>query len=171
MKSKRLLFFEINYGDIELIHKGLSNPEITKFYGVHFETMEDTQEQMEWYQNLITKEKGIWWKLSTTESGEFIGAVGFNDWDREENSAEIGCWLLKDFWGKGFGSEALERAMQFGINEMKLEKILGFIDSENTGIKKVLEKIGFKHFDTVKTVDEKNSNQIDLMKFKFEGKS
>jgi len=40
---------EIEPNDIEKIHKGLSNPAITKYYAVHYDTLEDTKEQMEWY--------------------------------------------------------------------------------------------------------------------------
>jgi len=52
MNTANFYLKEVESTDIENIHKGLSNPEITKYYDVHFPTLEATKEQMDWYSNL-----------------------------------------------------------------------------------------------------------------------
>lgn len=46
IKIERLLLRQFANSDLENIFKGLSHPEIIKFYGVSFKTLEATKEQM-----------------------------------------------------------------------------------------------------------------------------
>ena len=41
------------------------------------------------------------------EEGDFAGAIGFNEWNKQERKAEIGFWLLPEYWKKGYVTEAL----------------------------------------------------------------
>ncbi|WP_262482797.1 hypothetical protein [Aquimarina longa] len=43
INTKNYILKEIEQSDINNIHKGLSNPEITKYYDVHFSTLEETK--------------------------------------------------------------------------------------------------------------------------------
>ncbi|WP_336298509.1 MULTISPECIES: hypothetical protein [Zeaxanthinibacter] len=40
---------EIIASDIENIFTGLSNPEVTRYYGISFDNIEATKEQMIWF--------------------------------------------------------------------------------------------------------------------------
>ncbi len=167
MKSERLLYKKIESVDIEFIYKGLSDPELTKHYGVHFRTLEETQEQMKWYENLVEEDEGIWFKVQHTESGNWIGASGFNDWNHQNKTAEIGCWILPEFWGKGLGTEVMEWIIGYGFQNMDLIAIEGFVDSKNEAIKKVLKKFKFEHFNTTDERDLKNGKLISVDHFRL----
>lgn len=167
MKISRITFSEILLEDAHLIHQGLSNSELTKYYGVHFNTLEETQTQMDWYEDLNKSEKGVWFKIQLIHTHEFIGAVGFNDWDHKKMVADIGCWILPEFWGKGFGTESMKKAIDYGFEELLLKEVVGFIDSKNTGIKKVLKKLNFEHFKSSEEIDSKNGNKINLDHFQL----
>jgi len=52
MKTERLLLRQIVASDIGHIFKGLSDPEIIKYYGVNFQSLEATKEQMTFYADL-----------------------------------------------------------------------------------------------------------------------
>lgn len=153
-------FKKIDSEDLEFIHNALSNPKVTRFYGVHFNSMEETLEQMLWYRALIENKTGIWWKVQDIKSGEWVGASGFNDWDHKQKIAEIGCWVLPDFWGRGFGSEIMSRTILFGFSEMKLRAINGFVESDNEGIKKVLKRLNFEHLSSKSETDPKTGLRI-----------
>lgn len=152
---------EIQDKDIENIHKGLSNPEITKYYGVHFDTLEDTKEQMEWYRNLKKNETGIWYGIYN-KNDKFCGAGGFNDVNKEHRKAEIGLWLLKDFWGKGIMKQIMPKLFKIGFNNLNLNRIEGFVDSKNTKCKNALEKINFTYEGTMRENEIKNNEKIDV---------
>lgn len=46
--------------DIVSIYKGLSNPEVIKYYGVSFHSLEATEKHMAFYRDLEQNGTGIW---------------------------------------------------------------------------------------------------------------
>lgn len=99
LNTKRLILRQINSTDIQNIYKGLSDPEVIKYYGISFDSLEATEEQMTWYRNLEKNETGIWWAICSLDNKTFYGAGGFNNVSKEHKKAEIGFWLLPEFWG------------------------------------------------------------------------
>lgn len=97
MKTKRFYFRKIQDTDLDNIYKGLSNPEVIKYYGVSFSSLEETKEQMLWYKNLEANNTGVWWVICDKKTDEFIGAGGFNDIDYSQKEAEVGFWLLPEY--------------------------------------------------------------------------
>jgi len=115
METKNYLLKEIEYSDIKSIHKGLSNPNITQFYDVHYATLEETKEQMDWYANLKKDGKGVWWGIYDKVNKEFCGAGGYHDLDKKARRAEIGFWLLQEYWGKGIMKEVMPKIFELGF--------------------------------------------------------
>jgi len=168
----RLLLTEITDDDTDHIRKGLSDPEVTRYYGVHFESEKDVQIQMKWYRNLREMDTGIWWKIQDRDSGEFLGACGFNDWDREENeSVEIGCWLLPEHWGEGYATEALTEISAYAFRNMDIKRVNGFVEPENTAVKKTLKKLGFEYERTIRDLYPHTIKWQKLEVFVLSGKA
>ena len=57
--------------------------------------------------------------------------------------AEIGYDLAPAFWGQGVMPEAVGAVLTFGFTTMGLHSVEAQIDPENTGSRRVLEKLGF----------------------------
>jgi ribosomal-protein-alanine N-acetyltransferase len=125
--------------------------------------MKATQEQMQWYNDLRANKTGIWWKITAIKTGKFVGACGFNNWNHERKSAEIGMWLLPDFWGKGIMQEALNAAFEYGFERMGLEKIEAFVEKGNSKCQNALDKMELKYVRT--DTEEKNGVQIEVETF------
>lgn len=153
---------EIVDSDINNIHKGLSNPEITKYYDVHFSTIEETQSQMEWYRTLKNEGTGSWWGIYDTTNNQFCGAGGFNSLEKDHQKAEIGLWLLKEYWGKGILKEIMPKLFDKGFYELNLNRIEGFVVSDNKKCKRALEKISFKFEGTMRECEIKNGQKISV---------
>ena len=85
IETNRYLLREIEDNDISNIYLGLSNPEVIKYYGVSFDSIESTKEQMEWYKESTQ----MWWAICSKDNKEFIGAGGLNDISVENKKAEI----------------------------------------------------------------------------------
>ena len=162
METENYILKEIQSSDIENIHKGLSNPDITRFYDVHFPTLEDTKEQMEWYRDLKESGTGIWWGIYDKKDHRFCGAGGFNSLNKQHKKAEIGLWLLKEFWGKGILKEVMPELFEYGFTKLELNRIEGFVISENTKCKSALEKINFQYEGTMRECEIKNGKKIDV---------
>lgn len=162
LKTTRFKLKEIEQADIENVHKGLSNPDVTKYYDVHFPTIEATQEQMDWYAGLKKNETGIWWGIYSIETGEFCGAGGYNDLDKVHNKAEIGFWLLPAYWGKGIMSEVMPKLFEIGFEALNLNRIEGFVQNDNAKCKRALEKINFQFEGTMRASEFKDGKYIDV---------
>lgn len=59
IRIDRLLLRQFVDSDIENVYKGLSDPEIIKYYGVSYKTLEDTKAQMRFFSDLEKEGTGI----------------------------------------------------------------------------------------------------------------
>ncbi len=160
--TKRLLLRHIIDSDINNIFKGLSHRDVIKYYGVNFKTLEATKEQMTWYIDLKLTETGIWWAICSHDNKSFYGAIGINDFMKEHKKAEIGFWLLPEYWGKGFISEAISPVLEFAFTKLSLSKIVAYIETENKNSKRLMEKSGFIYTETIEDCEIKNGKAISL---------
>ncbi len=55
---------------------------------------------------------------------------------------EIGWRLSRDFWGKGYASEAAIAALEIGFRQLKLRKIVAFTAEHNLRSRAVMRRIG-----------------------------
>ncbi len=81
-----------------------------------------------------------------------IGWCGLNYLEDSEE-VEIGYGLARDCWGKGFTSEAAKAALQFGFEELKLDKIVAVAFPENQASRRVMEKLGMRYGKTAPFID------------------
>jgi len=106
-----------------------------------------------------------------TNMGDFVGAIGLKDINLISKSAEIGYWIGKKYWGKGFASEAIGAVIDYSLKELKLNKLKALVFESNVSSIKVLNKCGFKYFGYS---DKKYCNAIldePLIEFVYESVS
>ncbi len=71
-----------------------------------------------------------------------IGGVGL---DLEENDDyDLGFWLAREYWGKGYATEAAMGLIEFATKKLKLKQIKACHIKGNIGSSNVLRKLGFK---------------------------
>lgn len=162
LQTKRLHLRQIQGPDKPLIFEGLSHPEVIRYYGVSYTSLEGVQEQMRWYRNLEKSESGIWWAICKKGESSLIGACGFNEWHQEHRRIELGYWLLPAYWQQGIMSEALSEIMNYAFSELNIHRIEAIVESGNEGSKKLLDRLGFAFEGTHKDCEIKNGAFISL---------
>ncbi len=162
LNTERLTLRSFTENDLDNVFKGLSNPDIIKYYGISFETKESAKEQMKWFADHERNKTGAWWAICLKDSGAFIGAGGLNDIEQEHKKAEFGFWLLPEYWGNGFMGEAIPAILNHGFNTLNLHRIEGFVESQNTNCKKALDKLNFTFEGTMRNAEVKNGHHIDI---------
>jgi ribosomal-protein-alanine N-acetyltransferase len=55
LRTENYLLRQFVDADLENIFLGLSNPEVIKYYGISYSTLEETKEQLKFYRELKTK--------------------------------------------------------------------------------------------------------------------
>ncbi len=82
------------------------------------------------------------WSIRLKKGNIFIGELGMTLASPKYRMAEIHYSILPEFWGKGFATEAVNKIIDFGFNELKLHRIEAGVATENLASIKVLEKVG-----------------------------
>ena len=97
-------------------------------------------------------------------AGALTGLCGYTL--RADGSAEIGYWLGKPYWGRGFATEAVRALMDFGFTKGGVKRFTSGHFTDNPASGRVLTKLGFK-----KTGEEmrwSETLQRDLAAFAYE---
>lgn len=162
IKTERLLLRQFEENDLQNVFKGLSNPDVIKYYGISFDSLEATKEQMAWFAQLEKSETGIWWAVCSLDNKTFYGAGGLNNLNNEHKKAEIGFWLLTDFWGQGIMTEAMPIICSYGFNNLGIHRIEGSVDSDNINCKKAMAKLNFQYEGTMMDCEIKSGKFISL---------
>ncbi len=146
--------------DLQSVYQALSNPTVYQYYGVRYHTLEATKEQMQWYKSLVANNKGEWWAITSENEQEFYGACGLNNYEPEHRKAEVGFWLLPEYWGKGLAYRAVNQLLQYGFQKWNLHRIEAFVESGNRGSEKVLTRLGFAHEGTMRDYEFKDGRFV-----------
>ena len=78
------------------------------------------------------------------DTSEFIGNIEF--FNRTFDAAEWGIVITTKMQNKGYGKEALMRSVEYGFNELGLNRIFLSVYADNPRAVHVYEKCGFKEF-------------------------
>ena len=162
LRTGRLLLRQFKEPDLENVFLGLSNLEVIRYYGVHFKTLEETKKQIEWFAELEKNETGIWWAVCSSDNSNFYGAVGLYYLNSELKKAELGFWLMPEFWGKGIITESLLLAIDYGFQKMHLKRMEAEVETENRMSIMVMKKLQFVYQRTKKDCEIKNGKYISL---------
>lgn len=92
-----------------------------------------------------------WFAVDAKSTEEFIGFIGFSH-PRFESfftpCVEIGWRLKSEYWGKGLATEGANACLQYGFENLNLNKIYSFTAEPNAPSANVMKKIGMKHIGT-----------------------
>jgi ribosomal-protein-alanine N-acetyltransferase len=162
LTTERLLMRKFQPEDIQSVYKALSHPEVIRHYGVSYESLEATQEQMDWFAKIEKEEKGFWWAVCNRHDQAFFGAVGFNNRSKEHRKTEMGYWLLPEYWGSGIIGEAGRAACDYAFREMSVHRIEAVVETENSNSKKIMARLGFELEGVMRDCEIKDGKFISL---------
>ena len=142
VETNRLLLRMFEAGDLDSAFRLFNDEEVQKYLSSENRR---TCEQMKFtLRNLVKRwqERGFGlWCVSEKGSDKMFGYCGFQYLDKTPD-VEVLFAFFKDYWGKGFATEAAKACLKFGFEELHLKKMFAATHPENTASRCVLEKIG-----------------------------
>jgi RimJ/RimL family protein N-acetyltransferase len=72
-----------------------------------------------------------------------IGVIGLG-LTREHSRAELGYWIGKPYWNRGYATEAARAVLRYGFEVLGLNRVWAHHFARNPASGRVLEKIGMK---------------------------
>lgn len=145
LETDRLILREMSPSDVNALLRHFGNPEVIKFIDMQpIKTIEQANEWLKWMGGFFAARDGLRWGITLKEANVFIGSCGLHYWNREAHYAEIGCDVVHQYWGHGYGQEAMRSLIEFGWEHMKLNRIEADVVQGNQRSLHVLKKLGFK---------------------------
>lgn len=161
--SARFLLRQIQATDRPQIFSGLSNPRVIAHYGISYQTEAATQEQMDWYDYLEKSQTGYWWAICEARAPDrLLGTCGIYEIDSFNNNAEIGYWLLPEYWGLGVMHECLLSILHFAFDELGLHRLHAEVEPANIASAKLLQKLDFMHEGRRRQAARRDESYLDL---------
>lgn len=148
LETERLLFRPFETTDAEALFDMDKNPEVHKYlWQQPCLAIQEVYEYIEMVQKQY-QERGIG-RFSTIlkETGQLIGWTGIkfvNDHVENGNTNfyDYGYRLNEKFWNKGYATEASKMWLDYGFNQMKIDKINAYTHAENDASNHILQKVG-----------------------------
>lgn len=151
LETERFVLRQLNQDDSREIFQYFSLDEVTKFYDLEsFTNIEQAEELIDRWNQKFERNQGLRWGITLRSESRVIGTCGFHGWMKNHYKAEIGYELTPEYWRQGYMTEVIQKAIEFGFNNLGLNRIEAFVEPENVGSRKVLEKIGFSEEGTLK---------------------
>lgn len=141
LETERLIMRMWREADFEAYAELCADPEVMRYLGGKvFDRTEAWRNMASMIGHWYLRGYGFW-AIEEKESGRFAGRIGCinpEGWP----GFEIGWTLKREFWGKGFASEAGRRALEYGFNQLDKPHIISLIHPENRASIRVAERLG-----------------------------
>lgn len=89
------------------------------------------------------EEASAWFAVVRTDTGELLGSISLNWFDRRRRTGEIGYWLGPDARGQGVMSTVLEGLARWATAALGLASVRLRIAAGNTASRRVATRAGF----------------------------
>lgn len=132
-------------GDVIDYRRLISDPEIGHYLGLKLPVSRDSAER---FAKELFEQVGktvFPFNIHLRTDGRRVGSVTLRDVDRENGKTEVAIFIgERELLGRGYGTDALRCACDFGFGELRLERIeLAVFDYNTRGIR-AYQKAGFQ---------------------------
>lgn len=142
-QTERLLLRQWRKKDYEIFERINSDPVVMEYYPSTL-TPEESNMMANKIESLI-KEKGWgFWAVELTGKKSFIGFVGLHEPRYElpvKPCIEIGWRLGREYWGKGYATEAAKASLAFAFSDLNLNEVSSFTPITNSKSRALMERL------------------------------
>lgn len=163
LQTERLLLRKVEQRDAPVVLQGYGDPLVNRYMSVAYNSLEEVQAQLDFYNSIYAEGTGIWWAICLkADPSTVIGNAGLNNYRSHHRCIEIGYWLLPAFQGKGYAAECVKIICEYAFAQLDVHRIEAIIEGGNDASIKLLDKLGFTCEGTHKETEIKNGKYIDL---------
>ena len=140
--GKRIYLSPRNVEDVEVFTEWMNDFFITDYIGRSYRTV-TLQDEKEYLEKANTGKDTF--AIIDIETNEMIGTIGLHSVDNVNRTATLGIFIgNKNYWSKGYGTEAIQLILDFGFNYLNLNNIELALMEFNQRALKCYQKCGFK---------------------------
>ncbi|MCL4442345.1 MAG: GNAT family N-acetyltransferase [Firmicutes bacterium] len=137
--------------DAALAQEYYNDPEVKRFLVPGIPYPLTLPEEERWVLSQSANNDVYSFAIETLEDAQYIGGCGINSVDWKNSVAQAGIFIGdKNFWGKGYGTDAMQVLVRFVFEQMNVNKVSLNTYSFNTRAFKSYLKCGFKQEGTLR---------------------
>lgn len=161
LETERLILRKWKETDAESLFEYASDPDIGPIAG--WPPHKSVEERLDVIRNVFNGAEC--YAVCEKGNGKAIGAIelklnGHTDMTERDDECELGYWLGKPFWGRGYMPEAARELIRHGFEELGMNTIwCGYYEGNNKS-KRVQEKLGFVYHHTCRNVPVPLLNEV-----------
>ncbi len=157
---------ELTMDDAEDRYQWCLDKEVTKHLNMPEKyppfSMEETRN---WINMCMNRTNGYEQKAIVTEEGTHIGWIDLKHIDHLNKHAELGIAIGdKAYWGKGYGLAAMKEMLQWGFNELGLNKIWLRVEVDNEKAIKSYLRMGYVEEGILRQDRLRNGEYVDRLR-------
>jgi len=128
--------------DLDPVAMVMADPEVMRWLG-GTKTRTEAGEWLERHMHHYSEHGYGRRAIVERETGEFVGCCGPANLQVEDSKEiELGWWLTRDRWGRGYATEAAVAARDHAFLELGIERLVSLIIPANSGSVRVAMKLG-----------------------------
>ncbi len=161
IKTERLILRHWRETDAVNLYEYAKDPAVGPIAG--WQPHKSVEESLAIIQNVLSGTEC--YAICEKEKDIAIGCIelrlnGHTDMTDRDDECELGYWLGKPFWGKGYMPEAAEAILCHAFEELKMTTVwCGYYEGNNKS-KRVQEKLGFVYHHSCKEIPVPLMNEI-----------
>lgn len=161
LETERLILRRWEEADAESLYEFAKDPDVGPIAG--WPPHKSVEESLNVIRNVLNGPEC--YAICEKNNNKAIGAIELKLKDRtdmttKDDECELGYWLGKPFWGRGYMPEAARELLRHGFEALGMSVIwCGYYDSNNNS-KRVQEKLGFVYHHTCDEVEVPLMNEI-----------
>ena len=163
LETERLILRRFVTEDYVAMYKNwASDEEVTKYlmWSTHSSMKMSKKIAKAWVKQYSRKDNYNW-AIVPKDLGEPIGGISVVHMKEDVSMVHIGYCIGKNWWHRGFTSEALKAVMDFLFDEVGVNRIESRHDPRNPNSGKVMKKCGMKYEGTLRSSDWNNQGICD----------
>jgi len=165
---------KLEKSDLPRTLKWMNNSDIKKYININKPITEESQK--EWFTSLYNSKNpsNVVFAIYLNSNKNHIGNVNLSMIDYDNRNARLAIFIAdEDKRGRGYGTVAIEKVLEFGFGKLKLNKVYLKVDVKNLPAVRMYKKIGFKIEGILKKHDYSEDGFIDkytlgILKSEFE---
>jgi [ribosomal protein S5]-alanine N-acetyltransferase len=162
-RTQRLTFRKLSAGDVFDIHRQFSDPDMCRYFSEPPMDLEMARQTIEFFQN-PDQDPYCRFVMTLRSTGDFVGTCGFHHLDPELRQAELGYDVWKEYWKRGYGTEALEWLIRFSFERLDVDQLYVLIDRQNEASLRTAARFGFEACEPCRPLDEPNQVCMKLVR-------
>lgn len=144
LETPRLVLRRFRTGDVDAVFNLVSDLSVAKWTAriPHPYERKMAEEWLRDADRLRDAGRSLAFAITLRDTDIVIGSVSFEIED-DPGRAEIGYYLGRAYWGRGYMTEAAGAALDFGFETLGFETVHSEVFAENAASSGVLGKLGF----------------------------